>query len=151
MLSLQEISDRLEIQDLAWRYSEIIDTKDFDKLRDDVLAAVREMGARTEAEPRQEDRPSIHPGVSAVKMERDGTRVVYATPPSGGRQERFLATNIEDAKTFAGQNVRTRRRAENREVAKEIKTKKITKAQAATGMRAPSPRLACSRCSATTA
>ena len=37
MLSLQEISDRLEIQDLAWRYSEIIDTKDFDKLRDDVF------------------------------------------------------------------------------------------------------------------
>ena len=39
MLSLQEISDRLEIQDLAWRYSEIIDTKDFDKLRDDVFTA----------------------------------------------------------------------------------------------------------------
>ena len=37
MLSLQEISDRLEIQDLAWRFSEIIDTKDFDKLRDDVF------------------------------------------------------------------------------------------------------------------
>ncbi|MEM9176106.1 MAG: nuclear transport factor 2 family protein [Myxococcota bacterium] len=39
MLSLQEISDRLEIQDLAWRYSEIIDTKDFDALRDDVFTA----------------------------------------------------------------------------------------------------------------
>ena len=37
MLSLQEISDRLEIQDLVWRYSEIIDAKDFDKLRDDVF------------------------------------------------------------------------------------------------------------------
>ncbi len=37
MLTLQEISDRMEIQDLAWRYSEIIDTKDFDKLRDDVF------------------------------------------------------------------------------------------------------------------
>ncbi|HPG24622.1 MAG: nuclear transport factor 2 family protein [Spirochaetaceae bacterium] len=37
MLTLQEISDRLEIQDLVWRYSEIIDTKDFDKLRDEVF------------------------------------------------------------------------------------------------------------------
>lgn len=37
MLSLQEISDRIEIQDLVWRYSEIIDAKDFDKLRDDVF------------------------------------------------------------------------------------------------------------------
>lgn len=37
MLTLQEISDRLEIQDLVWRYSEIIDTRDFDKLRDDVF------------------------------------------------------------------------------------------------------------------
>jgi hypothetical protein len=37
MLSLQEISDRLEIQDLVWRYSEIIDTRDFDALRDDVF------------------------------------------------------------------------------------------------------------------
>lgn len=39
MLSLQEISDRLEIQDLVWRYSEIIDAKDFDKLRDDVFTS----------------------------------------------------------------------------------------------------------------
>ncbi len=39
MLSLQEISDRLEIQDLVWRYSEIIDTKTFDALRDDVFTA----------------------------------------------------------------------------------------------------------------
>jgi len=37
MLTLQEISDRLEIQDLVWRYSEIIDAKDFDKLREDVF------------------------------------------------------------------------------------------------------------------
>ncbi len=37
MLTLQEISDRLEIQDLVWRYSEIIDAKDFDALRDDVF------------------------------------------------------------------------------------------------------------------
>lgn len=37
MLSHQEISDRLEIQDLAWRYSEIIDTKDFDRLRDEIF------------------------------------------------------------------------------------------------------------------
>lgn len=37
MLSLQEISDRMELQDLAWRYSEIIDSKDFDALREDVF------------------------------------------------------------------------------------------------------------------
>ena len=37
MLSLQEISDRLELQDLVWRYSEIIDAKDFDKLRDEIF------------------------------------------------------------------------------------------------------------------
>jgi ketosteroid isomerase-like protein len=33
-LPLQEISDRFEIQDLIYRYSEIIDAKDFDALRD---------------------------------------------------------------------------------------------------------------------
>ena len=33
MLSLQEISDRLEIQDLLHRYAELIDTKDFQGLR----------------------------------------------------------------------------------------------------------------------
>ncbi len=37
MLSLQEISDRLEIHDLVWRYSEILDTRDFDKMRDEVF------------------------------------------------------------------------------------------------------------------
>ena len=37
MLSLQEISDRLEIQDLVWRYSEIIDAKDFDQLREEIF------------------------------------------------------------------------------------------------------------------
>ena len=30
MLSLQEISDRFEIQDLVHRYAQIIDSKDFD-------------------------------------------------------------------------------------------------------------------------
>ena len=34
MLSLQEISDRLEIQDLCWRYAEAIDTKNFHMLRE---------------------------------------------------------------------------------------------------------------------
>ncbi len=33
-LSLQEISDRMEIQDLLYDYAEIIDQKNFDKLRD---------------------------------------------------------------------------------------------------------------------
>ncbi|MFP6654900.1 MAG: nuclear transport factor 2 family protein [Myxococcota bacterium] len=37
MLSLQEISDRLEIQDLIHRYAQIIDAKDFDRLRVDVF------------------------------------------------------------------------------------------------------------------
>ena len=37
MLSQQEISDRLEIQDLCYRYAEIIDGKDFDALRTDVF------------------------------------------------------------------------------------------------------------------
>lgn len=39
MLSLQEISDRMEIQDLTWRYAELIDSGDFDTLRDDVFTA----------------------------------------------------------------------------------------------------------------
>jgi len=34
MLSLQEISDRFEIQDLIYRYADIIDQKRFDELRD---------------------------------------------------------------------------------------------------------------------
>ena len=33
MLSQQEISDRFEIQDLVFRYAELIDTKQFDELR----------------------------------------------------------------------------------------------------------------------
>ena len=33
-LSAQEMSDRFEIQDLVYRYSQIIDAKDFDALRD---------------------------------------------------------------------------------------------------------------------
>ncbi len=37
MLSMQEISDRFELQDLVFRYSQIIDAKDFDALRDDVF------------------------------------------------------------------------------------------------------------------
>jgi len=37
MLSLQEISDRLEIQDLIHRYAQIIDSKDFDLLRDEIF------------------------------------------------------------------------------------------------------------------
>ena len=33
-LSLQEISDRFELQDLIYSYSDIIDSKEFDRLRD---------------------------------------------------------------------------------------------------------------------
>jgi len=33
-LTLQEISDRMEIQDLLYRYAEVIDKKDFDQLRE---------------------------------------------------------------------------------------------------------------------
>ena len=39
MLSQQELSDRFEIQDLCFRYAEIIDRKDFDALREDVFTA----------------------------------------------------------------------------------------------------------------
>ena len=38
-LSLQEISDRLEIQDLLYRYAELIDGKRFQELRDEVFHA----------------------------------------------------------------------------------------------------------------
>ncbi len=37
MLSMQEISDRFELQDLIYRYSQIIDSKDFDALASDVF------------------------------------------------------------------------------------------------------------------
>lgn len=37
MLSQQELSDRFEIQDLCYRYAQIIDAKDFDALRSDVF------------------------------------------------------------------------------------------------------------------
>ena len=37
MLSQQEISDRFEIQDLCYRYAELIDRKEFDALRDEVF------------------------------------------------------------------------------------------------------------------
>ena len=39
MLSLQEISDRLEIQDLIHRYAQIIDSKEFDRLREEIFCA----------------------------------------------------------------------------------------------------------------
>ena len=37
MLTMQEISDRFELQDLVFRYSQIIDSKDFDLLREEVF------------------------------------------------------------------------------------------------------------------
>ena len=37
MLSQQEMSDRFEIQDLIYHYSDLIDQKGFDQLRDDVF------------------------------------------------------------------------------------------------------------------
>mgnify|MGYP001453444692 CR=1 FL=1 len=37
MLSHQEISDRLELQDLVYRYSDIIDQRDFDLLRTEIF------------------------------------------------------------------------------------------------------------------
>jgi hypothetical protein len=39
MLSAQEMSDRFEIQDLIYRYSQIIDSKDFDALAREVFTA----------------------------------------------------------------------------------------------------------------
>jgi hypothetical protein len=39
MLSQQELSDRFEIQDLCYRYAEIIDSKDFDALRSEIFTA----------------------------------------------------------------------------------------------------------------
>jgi 3-phenylpropionate/cinnamic acid dioxygenase small subunit len=39
MLSAQEISDRFEIQDLLYRYAEIIDSKQFDLLREEIFLA----------------------------------------------------------------------------------------------------------------
>ena len=39
MLSLQEISDRLEIEDLVHRYAQLIDTKSFDELREEIFCA----------------------------------------------------------------------------------------------------------------
>mgnify|MGYP001814478959 CR=1 FL=1 len=37
MLSTQELSDRLEIQDLVFHYADLIDKKQIDRLRDDVF------------------------------------------------------------------------------------------------------------------
>ena len=37
MLSQQEISDRFEIQDLVFRYSDIIDQRNFDLLRSEIF------------------------------------------------------------------------------------------------------------------
>ena len=39
MLSHQELSDRFEIQDLCYRYAELIDSKDFDALRAEIFTA----------------------------------------------------------------------------------------------------------------
>jgi hypothetical protein len=39
MLSQQELSDRFEIQDLCYRYAEIIDAHDFDALREEIFSA----------------------------------------------------------------------------------------------------------------
>jgi 3-phenylpropionate/cinnamic acid dioxygenase small subunit len=37
MLSMQEMSDRFEIQDLLHRYAQIIDSKEFDSLREEIF------------------------------------------------------------------------------------------------------------------
>jgi hypothetical protein len=39
MLSQQELSDRFEIQDMVFHYSHLIDTKDIDRLREDIFTA----------------------------------------------------------------------------------------------------------------
>ena len=39
MLSQQELSDRFEIQDLVFRYSDIIDTKEIERLRQEIFTA----------------------------------------------------------------------------------------------------------------
>ena len=39
MLPQQELSDRFEIQDLVFRYADLIDTKQIDRLRDEVFTA----------------------------------------------------------------------------------------------------------------
>lgn len=39
MLSQQELSDRFEIQDLCYRYAQIIDSKDFAALRSEIFTA----------------------------------------------------------------------------------------------------------------
>ncbi len=39
MLTTQEMSDRFEIQDLIYRYSQIIDAKNFDALREEIFSA----------------------------------------------------------------------------------------------------------------
>ena len=39
MLSQQELSDRFEIQDLVFHYAHLIDTKQIDRLRDDIFTA----------------------------------------------------------------------------------------------------------------
>ena len=37
MFSQQELSDRIEIQDLVFHYADLIDSKQFDQLRDDIF------------------------------------------------------------------------------------------------------------------
>ena len=39
MLSQQELSDRFEIQDLVFHYAHLIDTKQIDRLREDIFTA----------------------------------------------------------------------------------------------------------------
>jgi hypothetical protein len=39
MLSQQELSDRFELQDLVFLYAHLIDSKEFDRLRDEVFTA----------------------------------------------------------------------------------------------------------------
>jgi 3-phenylpropionate/cinnamic acid dioxygenase small subunit len=39
MLSQQELSDRFEIQDLVFHYAHLIDSKDFDPLREDIFTS----------------------------------------------------------------------------------------------------------------
>jgi hypothetical protein len=39
MLSIQELSDRLEIQDLVFHYADLIDKKQIDRLREDIFTA----------------------------------------------------------------------------------------------------------------
>lgn len=137
MLSQQELSDRFELQDLVFRYAELIDSKQFDALRDVFTAdahidyrafggsvgSLEETIAFLEAAVTDELFPDTQHLNANVQLQLAGDaasgRVMCFNPmvmamPEGGQQTYFLGLWYLDEYRRTGEGWRISRRVEEK-------------------------------------